>query len=84
MSEERRLLMETEPTDTKKLVKGLTGALGFVVSSVGGMACVLLMNQIASDFQLNSLRFILGLTFSITFLIIKQNLPKVEEKIFND
>ena len=53
MSEERKLLKDTEPTDTKKLVKGLTGAFGFVVSSVGGMACILLMSQIASDFQLN-------------------------------
>ena len=80
MPEERTLLEETEPKDIKKLVKGLEGDFGFVVASVGGMACILLMNQIAPDFQLNSLHFIVGSTFSITFLMVKQNLPKFEKK----
>ena len=39
MPEERTLLEETEPKDIKKLVKGLEGDFGFVVASVGGMAC---------------------------------------------
>ena len=80
MPEERTLLEETEPKDIKKLVKELEGDFGLVVASVGGMACKLLMNQIAPDFQLNSLHFVVGSTFSITFLMAKQNLPKFQKK----
>ena len=77
MPEERTLLEETEPRDIKKLVKGLEGDFGFVVASVGVMAWILLMNQIAPDFQMNSLHFIVGSTFSITFLMVKQKITKI-------
>ena len=80
MSESHTLLEESDSKDIKKLVKGLAGAFGLVFGIVGGLACVILMNQIAPDFQLNSLRFIIGLTFSITSLIITRKLPKIEKK----
>ena len=80
MSESHTLLEESDSKDIKKLVKGLTGAFGLVFGIVGGLACVILMNQIAPDFQLNSLRFIIGLTFSITSLIITRKLPKIDKK----
>ena len=57
MSETCTLLEESNPKDMKKIMKGLAGSFGVVVGIVGGLACVILMDQIAPDFQLNSLRF---------------------------
>ena len=80
MSETLTLLEESDSKDIKNLVKGLAGAFGVVFSIVGGLACIILMNKIPPDFQLNSLRFIVGLTFALSFLIITRKLPKVEKK----
>ena len=80
MPETLHLLEESDPKGIKKLIKGLAGCFGLVFGIVGGLACVILMNQIAPDFQLNSLRFIVGLTFSITALIMKRKLLKIERK----
>ena len=80
MSETLTLLEESDSKDTRNLVKGLAGAFGVVFSIVGGLACIILMNKIPPDFQLNSLRFIVGLTFALSFLIITRKLPKVEKK----
>ena len=80
MSETLILLENSDSKDIKNLVKGLAGAFGLVFSNVGGLACIILMNKIPPDFQLNTLRFIVGLTFALSFLIIKRMLPKVEKK----
>ena len=80
MSETCALLEESDPKDMKKMMKGLAASFGLVFGIVGGLACVILMDQIAPDFQLNSLRFMVGLTFSIFFLIFKRKLPKIEKK----
>ena len=61
-------------------MKGLAGAFGIVFSIVGGLACIILMSKIPPDFQLNSLRFTVGLIFAITAMIVKRTLPKVENK----
>ena len=79
MSETLTLLEESDSKDIKNLVKGLAGAFGVVFSIVGGLACIILMNKIPPDFQLNSLRFIVGLTFAVSFLFIKRMLPKIRK-----
>ena len=58
----------------------MTGAFGFVFASVGGIACIQLMNQIPPDFQLSTFRFTVGLIFATIYLTIKGKLPQVERK----
>ena len=52
MPEERTLLEETEPKDIKEIGERISeGAFGFVVANVGGVACILLMNQHCTGFS---------------------------------
>ena len=59
---------------------GVIGALGYSISAIGGIACILLMNEAPPDFQLNTLRFSVGLIFASIFLLTKRKTPTVARK----
>ena len=80
MSEKHTLLGESNPKDIKNLVTGLAGAVGYIVACVGGIVCIQLMKQIPPDFQLNSLRFAMGLIFALVYLSIKRKSPVVRKE----
>ncbi len=50
--------------------------------NIASLACLQVIQHLPPDFQLNSLRFGIGLVFAITALIFKKQWPKVERKYF--
>ena len=82
MTENKNQEMETEEQskDLRKFSLGVIGASGYNISAISGIACILLMNKPPPDFQLNTLRFSVGLAFETLFLIIKRKIPKIARK----
>ena len=85
MTEKEKLLdlSETDKEQVKNLQKfslGVIGALGYNISAIAGIACILLMNKPPPDFQLDTMRFSVGLIFASLFLVTKRKVPTVERK----
>ena len=85
MREKEKLLdlSETDKEDVKNIRKfslGIIGAFGYNVSAIGGIACILLMNKPPPDFQLDTMRFSVGLIFASLFLVTKRKTPTVARK----
>ena len=82
MTDNKSQEMETEEQskDLRKFSLCVIGAFGYNISAISGIACILLMNKPPPDFQLNTLRFSVGLAFATLFLIIKRKKPKITRK----
>ena len=59
------------------ILVGLAAATAAPFAQLGGIASIQLMNQIPPDFELNALRFGVGMIFSVSYLILTQTLPRV-------
>ena len=63
-----------------KFAVGISATVISCISSLAGIACVQLMDQIPPDFELNALRFIVGLLLSVLLLLSKKLSPKVRKE----
>ena len=71
---------EEQSKDLQKFSVGVIGTFGYNVSAIAGIACILLMNKPPPDFQINTLRFTVGLIFASIFLLTKRKAPTVARK----
>ena len=71
---------ENSATTRYTYLVGVLSAATTTIAQVAGIACVQLMNQIPPDFQLNALRFGVGILFSVAYLSIKTTVPKVSRE----
>ena len=62
-----------------KFAVGVSATVVSCIASLAGIACVQLMDQIPPDFELNALRFIVGLVLSVFLLLFKKLSPKVRK-----
>ena len=82
MSEQTALIEDEDDnnqTSRRKFLIGITGAFGLAFTSVTGVACIQLMDQIPPDFELTVFRFIIGFIFTTVYLSAKQKLPRIEK-----
>ena len=79
MSEQTALIEEGSKSSRRKFLIGITGAFGLAFTSVTGIACIQLMDQIPPDFELTVFRFIIGFIFTTIYLSAKQKLPRLEK-----
>ena len=71
---------EKEATRTNDRIKGCIGIVLVVVAclcDIGSLACLQLISHLSPDFELNTLRFAVGLIFSVISLLHMQQLPKI-------
>ena len=85
MAEKENLLdlSETDKqqvTNLRKFSLGIIGAFGYNISVTGGIACILLMDKPLPDFQLDTMRFSVGLIFASLFLVTNRKTPTVARK----
>ena len=59
---------------------GVAAATSTVLAQLGGIASIQLMSQIPPDFELNTLRFAVGVVFSALYLLLKQTLPRISKE----
>ena len=89
-SERTRILESSSVTDVEnqnkqqsdygKFCVGIVAVMGLYVAQVASIACVQLMNEQPPDFELNFLRFSVGVLYSIGYLSVRQMPPRVDRK----
>ena len=89
-SERTRILESSSQSDREKqnqpqskyskFCVGILAVVGLYVSQVSSIACVQLMDQQPPDFELNFLRFSVGVLYSIGYLSVRRMPPKVDKE----
>ena len=86
-SKMKREVPETQPILESKEQKGsmrvlLTGILAILavyIANIAGITCVQLMAQLPPDFELNALRFSVGVVIAIIYLLGKRTTPTLSK-----
>ena len=89
-SERTRILESSSVSDIEKQNKqkskygkfcvGIVAVMGLYVAQVASIACVQLMDQQPPDFELNFLRFSVGVLYSIGYLSVRRMPPTIERQ----
>ncbi len=78
---------ETGEPLTNEMIWNMNNGLGiFIVviicmCDIGSIACLQLISNLPPDFELNTLRFAVGLVFSVIYFLSKRKVPKVRQKL---
>ena len=64
--------------DLARFSVGIIGAVAYNVSIIAGIGCILLMDRPPPDFQLNTLRFSVGLMLASLYLLLTRRVPSIK------
>ena len=67
-------------TNRVRYLVGVAAATSTILAQLGGIASIQLMSQIPPDFELNTLRFAVGVAFSTLYLLLKQTFPRISKE----
>ena len=67
-------------TNRIRYLVGVAAATSTVLAQLAGIDSIQLMSQIPPDFELNTLRFAVGVAFSALYLLLKQTIPRISKE----
>ncbi len=90
MADEKEGLLESQDESTKehpikgwnsKNCLGITFIVVDCMSSIGSISCLQLTTDLPPNFELNSLRFAIGLVFVTVYLLLTRELPRIRKEL---